>query len=333
MTRHVIYTHGGGRLGNQLLNYANLLAFELEHPEFEVLDLAMHPYAELYGSPVSPLSDIQENSPDGHWRPLIRYGWGSGIAEQVFSHRPFNRLRYQTLHRVAEWRDDAQSVVGGNTHFPFEVAGDSYDQVDLAASSMVRRLETKRVSVLAGWGVRGWSLVEKYRDQIRDDLQPAQRYLDPAREYIRSLQSSHDLVVGVLIRQGDYRTWNDGRYFFTTQEYRELMEAFQQKFAEKDICFVIASDESQDPELFEGSSYQFATGDPFGPGHYLENFSELSLCDMVLTPPSTFSTFAAFLGDCQLVPLHEHVLEDGFEQLDRPLLDSLADEHMGQSIK
>ncbi|MBV0900411.1 O-fucosyltransferase family protein [Haloarcula salina] len=333
MTKHLIYTHGGGRLGNQLVNYANLLAFELENPDVDVLDLAIHPHIDQYGSPVLPLGDIREKSPDGLWQAIIRYGWGDGVVERILKHRPLNGLQYQMLHRVANLRTDAQSMIGGNTHAPFSVAGDSLDRVDLDDAQMIRQLKSKRVSVLAGWGVRCWSLVEKYRDRIRDHLQPAPVYLDTARSYIDSLQSSHDFVVGVLIRQGDYRTWNDGRYFFTSPEYRELLQKFEQQHAEKDVCFVIASDESQDDDLFKAESYRFATGDPFGSGHYLENFAELSLCDAVLTPPSTFSTFAAFLGDCPLVPLYDSVVDHGFEQLDRPLLDSLDDEHMSQSIK
>lgn len=333
MTKHVIFTHGGGRLGNQLLNYANLLAFELEHPEFEVLDLAIRPYAELYGSPVSPLSDITENSPGGLWRPLLRYGWGRGPVEQILRRRPLDRLRYQTLHRLADSRDNAQSIIGGSTHAPFTVAGQTLDHLDLSAPEIVRQLDSKRVSTLAGWGIRGWSLVEKYRDQIRTHLQPSPKYLDTASSFIEPLQSSYDLVVGVLIRQDDYRTWNDGRYFFSSQEYREMIEAFDSAHSSDNICYVIASDESQDGDVFDEEYYHFATGEAVGPGHYLENFAELSLCDIVLTPPSTFSTFAAFLGDCRLVPLYESVVEDGFEQLEYPLIDSLEHEHMGQSIK
>jgi len=198
---------------------------------------------------------------------------------------------------------------------------------------MARQIGSKDVSVLAGWGIRGWPLVKKYQDQIRAHLQPSPKYLDTARSFVKSLRSSYDLVVGVHIRQGDYRRWNEGNHFFTSEEYKNIIEAFDSTHLTENVGFVLASDESQDPSVFQDDSYHFATGAAVGSGHYLEDFAKLSRCDIVLAPPSTFSTFAAFLGDSPLVPLHRSVLEDGFELLDRPLFDSLSHKHMCQSIK
>ena len=46
MPPQVIYTHGGGRLGNQVLRFAHWMAWALEHAgEVEVLNFAFWPYA------------------------------------------------------------------------------------------------------------------------------------------------------------------------------------------------------------------------------------------------------------------------------------------------
>jgi len=40
-----------------------------------------------------------------------------------------------------------------------------------------------------------------------------------ATEFIAGLRTWHDLVIGVQIRQSDYRTWHQGRYYFPTDRY------------------------------------------------------------------------------------------------------------------
>ncbi len=45
----LIFTHGGGRLANQLMNYAHLLAFREEYKsEFDILNLAFRPYKDEF---------------------------------------------------------------------------------------------------------------------------------------------------------------------------------------------------------------------------------------------------------------------------------------------
>ena len=85
--------------------------------------------------------------------------------------------------------------------------------------------------------------------------------------------------------------------------------------------------------MFRGEQFNFATGEAVGPNHYLENLAELSICDAILTPPSTFSTVAAFLGNTPLVPLYSDVLDDGWTHLNEALLESLQHPEMNTSVK
>ncbi len=56
-------------------------------------------------------------------------------------------------------------------------------------------------------------------------------------------------------------------------------------------------------EIVQTANVNFATGIAVGKGHYLESMAELSQCDMIMTPPSTFGVWAAFLGDIPILPL------------------------------
>jgi len=111
------------------------------------------------------------------------------------------------------------------------------------------------------------------------------------------------------------------------------MQAYAATRENEDTGFLIASDETQDPTKFDDKRYHFATGEGIGSNHFLESFVELSLCDLVLTPPSTFAVFAAFLGDIPIVPLTENSGSDGWEHLENNLFDALTHPSLSESVQ
>src|ERR1019366_8455995 len=109
--------------------------------------------------------------------------------------------------------------------------------------------------------------------------------------------------VGVHIRQSDYRQWDNGRFYFSTAQYAGWIRQLVDLHPGRRIAVVVASDEWQDPAQFAGLPIYPATGNPNAGGHWFENWIELSLCDIVVCPPSTFSATAAFLGEVPLWPV------------------------------
>jgi hypothetical protein len=55
---NLIYTYGGGRFGNQLINQINLLAANIERTEYDILNLSFIPYKNDLGRPDLPLTKI-----------------------------------------------------------------------------------------------------------------------------------------------------------------------------------------------------------------------------------------------------------------------------------
>jgi len=328
-----VYTRGGGRLGNQLLNYVNLLAFQREHPEFNVLNLAFSRYEEMYTKRHLPLSNIADLVPDGLIGWLIRAFWGDNPLGSVAHYDPLDRIRHQVLHFTADQGRHSRSLIGGNTHATYRLPGEHVTAVNLSTAETVGQLQSVRTTLLAGWSVRAWSLIERHQAAIRDALQPDEQYISAAKSFIADIRSEYDTLVGVLIRQGDYRSFRNGEFFFESARYRELMDQYARESFSGKVAFVIASPESQPTEVFAEDRFRFCSGDPFGPNHFLENFAELSLCDVILTPPSTFSMISAFLGDIPIVPLHQNIHTSGWVTLDRPLLDSLSHPEMATVLE
>jgi len=330
--RLIVFTHGGGRLGNQIINQINLLSFWLENKgDFCVANLSFSRYAPEYFGDRDEcfLGEVRLDASVNTILKLFGDGFDQSPGHKLKNF--WNTLRCISLHGLASVRSDAQSILSGST-IKRGVPGRKVGSLNLDDASDLRLLQARNLTMLAGWGVRSWRLVRKHRETIRNRVTPNRRYMQSAEQFVSRLRSKADRVIGVLIRQSDYRTWNDGKYYFNTTQYAEWMNQIDQRMEGKNL-FVIASEVSQPVDAFQDVPSVFATGEAVGDGHYLESFAELALCDLVMTPPSTFSTLAAFLGDVPIVPLYRDVEKHGFEKLDQHLFDAIEHNHMGKSVK
>ena len=303
--RTIVFTHGGGRFANQLYNYAHLLAFIYEYPgEFEFVHMAFWQYAEFLalGSQDFLCTGGQMATRARH----PRLGWLAqqmswlGINNDTIIKRFCIWLLYlwygnplarqsQTIANSEDWLIARQLPA-----------------FNLAKRSTWQELCAARTTYFSGFNFCDWQLVTKHWPLIRDRLQIHPQYQELGHTFIDKLRQRHLLLIGVMVRQSDYRTWAGGRYFFETAQYADWLTQASKLFPEHSptaIGFVLASDEPQDLAAFSGIPVYFTTGMAGQAGHYIESFVELSLCDYLLTPPSTFSMWAALLGDVPLLAL------------------------------
>lgn len=330
----LVFTHGGGRLANQLTNYAHLYAFWLEQCDrFDVMNLAFSPYASLFaGSEGSRIGTFPEG--------LKRWKFISTILAPFLSSRENNTRTLsnqvmRVLHLLFGMTPGIQSIKKGvaPNYLPF-LYGSRVPDLGFDDPASLALLGQKQTTLLAGWPVRGWKTFERHADEIRSFFRTSSGYRQRAESFIQDIRSSHNVLIGVLMRQDDYRIWNNGAYFFSTEQYVEWMRQIMSLPVGKNARFVIASDERQDRSRFEGLPVSYTTGQKMGDGHFIESFTELSMCDYVLTPPSTFGIWAAFLGDVPIIPVYEKgqvISEDQF--LRRNIFDAIHHPHMSVSIQ
>ena len=105
------------------------------------------------------------------------------------------------------------------------------------------------------------------------------------------------MVVGIHIRRGDYATWNDGRFFYSLEEYHEFMLRIQQLYSRKRVAFFISSNEDFSLNLFEGCICRRFGKEPSGA---ILDLYTLSLCDRIIGPFSSYSRWASFIGEVPL---------------------------------
>ncbi|MCZ8117885.1 MAG: alpha-1,2-fucosyltransferase [Microcystis sp. LE18-22.4A] len=302
----IIFTHGGGRFANQLFSYAHLIAFLAENDyKYDLINLAFWPYAHLLENTSKNLACT---FPTKHkqWQALQKLkDILQFLPDKISNSSRIRNNIARFLYNYASFAPDIQSIIAQDVSGLKDIPGKQKDKFDLNNSDDVDLLNLAKVTLLAGWKVRSWPLVEKHQETVRDCLALKESHTATATKFTQELRQKYDYLIGVLIRHYDYRFMLEGKYFFETQQYINWIQQAQDLLGTSSkVGFVIASDEPQDFELFKHLNVHFATGIAGGKGHYLESMAELSQCDMIMTPPSTFGVWAAFLGDLPILPLY-----------------------------
>ncbi len=155
---------------------------------------------------------------------------------------------------------------------------------------------------------KGWDTMNdtRYLAVTKKELQhifrPKKSITDRAEAIMTNIRKEADIVIGVHIRHGDYKTFENGRYYYTLEEYHQWMLNIQQLFMEQRVAFFISSNESFSTDLFKGCKcYRFGketSGD-------ILDLHTLSLCDRIVGPWSTYSRWASFIGEVPLCCIKE----------------------------
>src|SRR5262249_43828149 len=91
-------------------------------------------------------------------------------------------------------------------------------------------LRRHSVSVVCGPKIRCWDLVVKHEDVVRRTLRIRDDIAAKARAYVEHVRERYDFLIGVLVRQTDYRKYANGRFFFPSERYeawmREALDLF-----------------------------------------------------------------------------------------------------------
>lgn len=157
---------------------------------------------------------------------------------------------------------------------------------------------------LIGFRARDKHALFRQREKVVRFLRPRKDYVAKVDDFMAPHRGK--TLVGVHIRLGDYRKWNAGKYAHSFEQYRMWCEQVQE-FTGSNTRFLIASNEEVPLEAFQGLDVVLA------PGHAMEDLYSLAACDLIMGPPSTYSSWAAFQRNIPMVQLFdsEIVLSEG----------------------
>jgi len=169
-------------------------------------------------------------------------------------------------------------------------------------SPRFRDLNSKTaIKFIQGWRSRhmvNGDLIAKHKDEICKIFSFSDGIISEVSDIFADKRKSNDVIVGVHIRRGDYQKWINGKYYFSDELYSKWIKAIdaELKLKGKSACFYIASNEKIKAENYTGINY-----------FVLENSSSekdifaLSQCNYIMGPTSTYSQWAAFIGDIPIL--------------------------------
>jgi hypothetical protein len=301
----IIFTHGGGRFGNQMFSYAHLFAFSLEHKNIDFINMSFWEYANLLE--IGEKDAICTKSLDLTRYKYLRFLHALCAKFNVKNDSISKKIIIHILHLYGRnpfskyYRAQSISTIEGGL-----LAAQKIQGFDLANIESFTTINNATTTVLSGWDICNWQLVEKHQNQIRTLLKIKQKYVDISNLFMLDKREKYDFIVGVMIRQGDYQFWENGRHYFSTQQYSLWFDRLSEIFSSRGtIGFIVASDTPQDLNDFSNQNIHFTTGIAGGTGHYLESLLELSRCDLIVSPPSSFSLWAAFVGNIPMMLLSD----------------------------
>ena len=124
------------------------------------------------------------------------------------------------------------------------------EHCDLDAPATTAVLQRHRLVLLKGWLFRNRSGIERHTALLRDFFQPVPAIRSEADRVVDSAREQGDILVGVHVRQRDYRSFMNGRYLYDFPTYVDLMRSVAENVAPRRAAFLICADEEQDPSLF-----------------------------------------------------------------------------------
>lgn len=147
---------------------------------------------------------------------------------------------------------------------------------------------------------KGWETMNdtRYLAQTKKELQhiflPRHEITKKAVAFMSTIRQKADIVVGVHIRHGDYKTFEGGKYYYSFEEYHAFMLQVKQLYEGENVAFFISSNADFSVEIFpDCNCFRFGK-EPSGD---MLDLYTLSLCDKIMGPWSTYSRWASFIGE------------------------------------
>jgi hypothetical protein len=274
--KKIFIRHEYGQLGNVLFRLANALGYALEH------DFGVEDYTLAFCNYHDGSSNIRFFE---HYHPF-----------QFFE---FPRPKFRLSNRI-KWRlkDRLQKRIERIENF-----NPTFD---------LQKLDTNKSYELNGFHFSSGELAFKHRSQICDILRFKESGILPIENLINETKKRYDLLLGVHIRQNDYKTFYNGKFYLTPEQYLQSVEHFKSlHLPSRRIGVVICSDDREFIQKIQKGQPDYL----YPKGNIAQDMYALSRCDYIIGPKATtMSTWASFIGESMLLQIVHSV--DSFDLTD-----------------
>lgn len=261
----IIISDKPGQLGNLLIVYATVLAYSLEH-SVSLANPAFYGYQHYFVFPnkyPAVLNKILFWFTNYFARTLVKLNINSAF------------IGSKSLH----WNESINMDTEGefnprNSKFYF----------------------------IMGWLYRGDKLIEKHSDYIKDFFSPAPLFETKLKAFFNeTFEDKNEVIIGIHIRHGDYKTFENGKYYYSITQYEKILDKLTNLFEHQKVHFLICSNAKNIQQQITHKSHKLS----FAPNHELLDLYSLAKCNYIVGPPSTYSIWASFYGNTPLYMIHD----------------------------
>ncbi|MFC1802293.1 alpha-1,2-fucosyltransferase [Patescibacteria group bacterium] len=273
----IILQHGGGELANQLWNFVSIYVYCLEK-DFDCQNYSFFEHGRHFNIPT-----------------------GNKLIDFIFFKKFKNHHARRNNIKNRFWRFAYKVYVKTISIFIKKRSVSSINQTNkktylppTGENSNLDKLEKDSKPIyFLGWLFRNPKGLDKYREEIIDYFKPIQKYTKPADKKIEEFKSKYKNVIGVHIRQNDYKDFKGGVYFIKQQKVVGILEEYLLNFKKNrsETIFIIKTDGNIEKSLFENLNIDIYNSSP------IEDLYTLSLCDVIIGSNSSFGNFASFYGN------------------------------------
>jgi hypothetical protein len=179
--------------------------------------------------------------------------------------------------------------------------------VDMSEKSFISKVTGGRFTFLTkGWFYRFPSVNKNhFLNEIQSFFDLVEPYKSNVQSLVQKARCNCDVLVGVHIRQTDFREHEGGKFYFKTDEYSRIMRHCQNLFHPRKVGFLVVSDETHSLSDFPNLECSL------GSGIDIEDMYCLGGCDYIIgSIASSYSLWPAVLfqkptcriSDCYKLP-------------------------------
>lgn len=278
----IIVNYRAGQLANRLFHFSHFIAnsksfsYKLIYPFFQE-------YLEFF-----ELDDAD---------------FQSGRIKLNYTSVRFLNRKLQKLINSLDKKQRTGKLFGGLLEF-HEIGENDIEDLsfDMRAPDFAAKANHK-VLITKGWMYRDQESLDYYADRIRAIFTPRETYRELVQSEIEQLRKKDEIIIGVHIRRGDYKEFENGKWFYGDDVYSRNMKRIEEicRGKGKSCTFFIASNEEVCLQNFDGLNVYWKER------HFITDLYCLANCDYLIGPPSTYSMWAAFYGK---IPLFQIEKED-----------------------
>ncbi|MDP3962623.1 MAG: hypothetical protein Q8Q03_02035 [bacterium] len=273
MKKIIILKHGGGELANQLWNYISIYAYGLEISA-EVQNPSFFEYH-------SHFNFLKNES------PLTRFfsSWfRDSTARRGSLKNRFWRNIYLILVRIMKPFSKNSWISSEN---------EMNQVVYIPPTSSLDFLDNVKIGYFSGWLFRNPVGLAKYRKNIISAFAPSKDTEKRVEDIIQPLRKEYEKIIGIHLRQSDYRTFKGGDYFISQTRVKEIIDEFIQKNSidKNRILFLMTSDGPIESGIFRNLNAYISKENS------VTDLFLLSSTDMIIGSDSSFGAFASWYGN------------------------------------